>query len=342
MNRDPEITKLFQLLEEKNSFSICLPANPSLDALMSGTAIYTMLADLGKQVTLACSSSVAASGQYFGVEKVTSQLISDGNSLLISVPYKNGGIDSVNYYVENDRLFVSVTPDATTERVRPEDVQFTYTSGAVDVFIVLDSPRLDVLGELYAQNKSKFETSRIVNIDRRFNNALYGAINIIEKDAASLSEMITRILKGFNRQPTKEIATNLYAGILQATNNFAAYSVSADTLEAAAYLLKHNAQKRVPAPAAAASTSNVAGANVNRATTTELPAAAPTIQVPQVEIPQPVVQVQPPVEVQPAVVSEIPTVVPSQVEQPIAVAQEKQAPTDWLRPKIFGGQRTAQ
>lgn len=340
MNKDPEITKFFSLIEEKNSFSICLPENPSLDALMSGTALYTLLADLGKQVTLACSTPVNEFGHYFGVEKVTSQLISDGNSLLISIPYTNSGIDSVNYYIENDRLYVSVTPDQASARINSDQVKFSYTSGDVDVFIALDSPRLEVLGGLYNQNKTKFEKSRIVNIDRRFNNALYGEINIIEKDAASLSEMITRLLKSFNRQPTKEIATNLYAGILQATNTFSSYSVSSETLEAAAYLLKHNAQKKVTPPVSTAhAVKTVQTVELEQKLVPESSAQVPQITT-DIVAPQVELQQQP----QQAKNSEIPTEVPSPMDASTSQTSESptQTPTDWLRPKIFSGQRTAQ
>ena len=44
----------------------------------------------------------------------------------------------------------------------------------------------------------------------------------------------------------KEIATNLYAGLVAATNNFSSYSTTAETFQTAAELLKKGAVKKRP------------------------------------------------------------------------------------------------
>ena len=59
-----------------------------------------------------------------------------------------------------------------------------------------------------------------------------------------MSEMVLEVIKAMKTEINKGLATNLYAGIASATNNFGAHSVIADTFEAAALLLKSGAVKR--------------------------------------------------------------------------------------------------
>ena len=56
--------------------------------------------------------------------------------------------------------------------------------------------------------------------------------------------MVLKIIQALNIDIDKDIATNLYAGLMASTNNFTSYSVNADTFEAASTLLKLGAIKK--------------------------------------------------------------------------------------------------
>src|SRR3990167_4531706 len=124
-----------------------------------------------------------------------------------------------------------------------ERVQQSSTPKKSDLIITIYTATLNSLGTLYTSNKDQFTGVEIINIDRHFTNANYGTVNYVDKKSASVSEMVLDIVKTLRINLDKNIATNLYAGIVSATNNFTAHSVSANTFEASAFLLNNGAVK---------------------------------------------------------------------------------------------------
>ena len=76
-----------------------------------------------------------------------------------------------------------------------------------------------------------------------------GPINFVNKTSSSTSELALKTLQALQIELDRDIATNLYAGISTATNNFTAYSVNAETFETIATLLKAGAMKKSFKPA---------------------------------------------------------------------------------------------
>jgi len=116
------------------------------------------------------------------------------------------------------------------------------------------------------------------------------------------------------------MATNLYAGIVAATNTFTSYSVNAETFETIAALLKAGASKKIttqPTP---------------KPQPPETPPTVPMPQPMQKPVSTPVFSVKQPgterLQTQPI------TAVESQESQSKEGAQ---SPQDWLKPNIFKG-----
>ena len=105
-------------------------------------------------------------------------------------------------------------------------------------------PNLNSAGPLYADNQAMFQGKNIINIDRHLTNGFFGTINFVNKTSSSTSELALKTLQALQVELDRDIATNLYAGISAATNNFTAYSVNAETFETIATLLKAGAMKK--------------------------------------------------------------------------------------------------
>lgn len=247
-NIDRELNLITEVITKNNSGIIVLPAKPTQDAIASGTALYLALTKLGKNVSLVCAQ--VPESDIAGVDKIQTTIQTGGKNLVISFPYVEGAIDKVDYGFNNDKtkFNVIVIPRDENQKLQPKDVEFSYSGGKVEFIITVDSPNLNSLGDIYTKNQSTFDGKNIINIDRHLINNNYGTINLVVKTAASTAELILKVLRALKVQLDRDIATNLYAGIVAATNNFSSYSVNADTFETVADLLRAGAVKRPMRP----------------------------------------------------------------------------------------------
>ncbi len=237
------IPRLSEILHKGMSGAIVLPQNPSADAVAAATSLYLALTKMGKSVNLASISRV--NFDLTAVDKIGSQLAAGGDNLVVSFPYTDGAIDKVDYNIQGNNFNLIITPRPGTSKLDPNQVSYSYSGGNVDFVIVIDSPSLNSLGTLYTENEKQFQGKDIINIDRHLTNSFYGTVNFVNKTSSSISELILKILQNLGVEIDRDIATNLYAGIASSTNNFSSYSVTADTFENIAVLLRSGAIKKI-------------------------------------------------------------------------------------------------
>lgn len=236
------VSKIIESISKSSSGIIVVPSNPSLDTLASATSLYLSLTKLGKTVSLVCSSPIKA--QLTGADKFQNSLTTTGDNLVISFPYTDGAIDKVDYNIKDNAFNLIIAPRQGFPKLNPDQVKFRYAGGTIDFIITIDAPNLNALGQVYTDNQTVFQGREIINIDRHLTNGFFGSINFVNKSASSISELILKIIQSFNIQVDKDIASNLYSGLISATNNFNSYSVNADTFETASALLKLGAVKK--------------------------------------------------------------------------------------------------
>lgn len=242
MNPTDSISQAADTIQKGTSGVIVLPVNPSADAVAAATALYLSLTKMGKNVNIVCDSDVKS--DLIATDKIQPELTTSGDNLVISFPYTEGSIDKVDYNILTDTFNLIVTPRPGQPKLDPEKVRFSYAGGAVHFIITVDAPNLNSLGRIYTENKNQFQGKSMVNIDRHLVNDFFGTVNIVNKTSSSTSELVLRFLRDINVEIDRDTATNLYAGIMSATNNFTSYAVNADTFEAAATLLKAGAVKK--------------------------------------------------------------------------------------------------
>ncbi len=241
-----QLQKITELLTSATSGVICLPENAGTDAVAAATGLYLGLRQLNKNVSIACSGSISST--LAETDKIHNTVSTSGNNLVISFPYTDGSVEKVDYFIQANQFNIVISPGPDTPKLRGDQVKFSYAGGDVEFIITIDSPSLKSLGQLYTQNQEVFKGKKIVNIDRHVANSFYGTVNFVSKTTSSNVELIMAVLTALNVQMTKEIATNLYAGILAATQNFTAAGVTPQTFEASAYLMKAGAGHTAPPP----------------------------------------------------------------------------------------------
>ncbi len=248
MRNDQEYSRVSRIVAENKSFCICLPTVLNADSVAAAVSLYIGLSKLGREVTIA-SAGEWTGQEIIGGEKIQNEISTKGDNLVISFPYESGEIDKITSDVSAGSLNIYVYPQQGHKSPDPTQVKYRYKGGKVDAMFILDSPSLKSLGELHSDNESLFSGVDIINIDRHFTNANFGSVNIVDKQASSLSQIIFDLLTVLKAPIDADIATNLYVGLTFATKNFTAYTVSPQAFELAAVLMKAGARVR---PAASA------------------------------------------------------------------------------------------
>lgn len=299
-NHQQNLSRIFDILNKGKSGIIIIPPNPSIDAVAASTALYLGLVKIGKSVSLTCSQKPIS--DLTGSDKFQSVINVHGDSLMISFPYSDGSIDKVDYNIQGESFNLIITPRPGYAKLNQEKVSFSYTGGVIDFIIVIDSPTLNNLGTIYTENQAQFTGKDIINIDRHLTNAYFGTVNFVNKTISSISELIMSVIQGIKIEFDRDMATNLYAGIAAATNNFTSYSTNANTFENIATLLRMGAVKKtikksIP-PVMNQSKAAYGG-----------PESQPITPIEKVE----------------------------KEKQPNQQQMEQTNPSDWLKPKIFKG-----
>jgi hypothetical protein len=231
-----------EVINQNDSGVIVLQANPTVDAIGAATGLYLGLAKMGKSIAIACSNPPQSN--LAGADKIQSSLVAGGDNLVISFPYTEGSIDKVDYNIQGNFFNLVIVPRPGYPKLDPDKVNYTYTGGKIDYVITIDAPNLNSLGQIYTENQNQFQGKNIINIDRHLINNSYGTVNFINKTSSSTSELVFQLLRDMRIEVDKEIATNLYSGLLAATNNFTSYSVNPGTFESASELMRLGAQKK--------------------------------------------------------------------------------------------------
>ena len=311
-NNQNTLARIQEITTKCRSSVIIVPPNPSIDAIAASTSFYLALNKMGKTVSLVCSqkpqSDLVASDKFQNI------IGAGGDSLMVSFPYTDGAIDKVDYNIQGETFNLIITPRPGFQKLQPNQVNFSYTGGLVDMIIVIDAPTLSSLGTIYTNNQNQFTGKDIINIDRHLTNAYFGTVNYVNKTVSSISELILSILQTLRVEIDRDIATNLYAGAAASTNNFTSYSTNADTFEHIATLLRLGAVKKAFKKPGSVAT-------------------PPTMNF----------QSQP-VRPQPQVINSIPGHSPEVPKSSSIESVEKEVTTEkpqtsqeWLKPKIFKG-----
>ncbi|KKP50196.1 MAG: Phosphoesterase domain-containing protein, partial [Candidatus Roizmanbacteria bacterium GW2011_GWA2_33_33] len=209
------LARIQEITTKCHSAVILVPTNPSIDAIAASTSLYLALNKMGKTVSIACSQKVQS--DLVASDKIQNVIGAGGDSLMISFPYSDGAIDKVDYNIQGQSFNLVVTPRLGHQKLNPNQVNFSYTGGLVDVIFVIDAPTLNSLGTIYTDNQNQFNGKDIVNIDRHLTNAYFGTVNYVNKTISSISELVLSIIQTLGIEIDRDIATNLYAGAAAST-----------------------------------------------------------------------------------------------------------------------------
>lgn len=242
---DRELTPKQQTSEairQAETILIMTGQHPSVDQVASTIALAALLRKYGKKVTAVVSDDIPAGAKFLRTNLVESTL-GGLRDFIVRVDLKNAELDKLKYTIENAKLNIHITPFAGSFQQR--DVNFDYGDYQFDLVIILGVASYARVDKIYAQNAELLRQIPLVNIDFHRSNEQYGAINLIEGTAASLSEILIALSESLQSGMIDEqIATTMLAGIMAATDRFTASHTTAKTMTVAAQMMAMGANQQ--------------------------------------------------------------------------------------------------
>lgn len=333
MNEDMPINKTSSTLVKATTIAICLPQNPTTDTITASLGLYLGLLTLGKNVNIVCSTKIPSELELFGAEKIQTELVSEGDTLIITFPDSGDLIDKVTSNLDNNSLNLVVTPLPGATRLDPKRVKYTFSGGKIDTMVIVDNPDLTELGDIYQKNQERFKQAEIVHIGK-------------STSLSSTSEIVFKLLQSLNIDIDGEVATILYAGLASATANFTSQSTNAGSFEAAAAFLKMGAvKKQIRAPVFLTEKPVVEEINIKKDSRLPESQKSDTLtfgpvkwskkpQFKQDDAPQENISIKSP---ETASFENLST--PDQNIEKKESFKDEETPQDWLKPKIFKGSK---
>ena len=250
MKYDSAIIELKNLLPTSKNILVALPVNASIDVLAAGLALFLKLQISGKEVSIVCEDTIKVSQSHlFGIDHVQKSLPQTGGGnftlSLEGVAASDGTIpalEKLDWSAENNNLNL-VFHVLSGQTFQPVRIVPKYQGSGFNLIFVIGSASLNGLGTVYSGNTQAFSGTHLVNIDNQVANTSFGQTNVIDSQTSSLCEIVTNLISdlGFTLEP--DTASNLLAGIFDATNNLSDSKVTADTFMAVANCLRVGGKK---------------------------------------------------------------------------------------------------
>ncbi|HUW24498.1 MAG TPA: hypothetical protein VMW04_02610 [Patescibacteria group bacterium] len=238
MNQDYPFPELRQRLDQAQKILILLPAKPSFDQVAAGLSLSLALEEMAKNVSVVCSTAMTVEFNHLvGVNRIAGE--AQGTDLIISLNYPADQVEKVSYNDDNNRPNVIIQPKVGAPALKGNQVGFAYAGAGADLIMTLGIKDLNQLQSLGFNLNDSF----LVNIDADPQNVGFGHLNIVDLEAAALSEVALGLVVGLGLKVSVDIAQNVLSGIWRRTRGLTAPQTGANTYEAVAIALRSGAQK---------------------------------------------------------------------------------------------------
>jgi hypothetical protein len=237
------LQKIKDILVKSNNIGIAVGASPSVDAMAGALSLFLLLKAANKQVSIASPTPpIVELSSLVGINRVQNSLGGDAGDLVVSFPYVEGEIEKVSYTLEEGFLNIIVKASEQGLSFDEKDVRYVRGSGAIDLLLVVGTPRLSELEDLV--DSQKLRDVRIINIDNKEANQGFGDVVLVSSKFSSVSEQVADLALALGFRLEQDVAQNLLTGITTETKNFQTPNVTPLTFEMMALLMKSGAARR--------------------------------------------------------------------------------------------------
>ena len=239
--------QICELVDKSDSILICLPKNPSGDAIASSLAVFLILEKLGKKATLVCPTAIPENFLFLPASQNIIHKLEGVKEYVISLGVERKNLEQLRYEVNDHHLniFITAKNGDLEKRLENENIKLEPAKFKYDLVMVLGVQDIENLGNVYDENSELFFETPIINIDHHPSNEYFGKVNLVEITASSTAEIITAIYPLLREDVLDEkIATLLLAGIISSTESFQNKNTTPNSLTAAASLIAAGADQQ--------------------------------------------------------------------------------------------------
>jgi bifunctional oligoribonuclease and PAP phosphatase NrnA len=227
-----------EALRQADNILLVTGQHPSSDQVASLVAFALILRKLGKKVTAIISDQVPQALSFLPLSEIDKSMTGT-RDFIIKLDLSKSEVDKLRYNIEDGKLNIYITP--YKGGFSSSDMTHAYGDYKYDVMVVLGVPTKSRLDRAV----QAFTNMPIINIDFHRSNENYGAVNLIEPNAASLSEILVSLGESLQNGIIDEpIATALLTGIISSTDRFTATHTTPKALTVAAQLLAAGARQQ--------------------------------------------------------------------------------------------------
>jgi len=231
-----------EAIRQAESILLVTGARPNIDQVASVVALTHMLRKMDKKVTPLVTDRVPGGAQFIARNVVETSL-NGSRDFIVQLSLAKAEVDKVKYTVDDGKLNIHVTP--FSGGFNASDVSFDKGDYHFDLIIALGVPKRANLDRIFEQNPRLLTTIPMLNIDYHRINEQHGAINLLETNSSTLSEMVLALGESVQGGLLDaQVATALLAGIMAATDRFTSANTTAKSMTVAAQMLAAGADQQ--------------------------------------------------------------------------------------------------
>ena len=213
------------------------------DVIASSLALAELLKKIGRQAEIVCPNFEVPNTYQFltGTEKIR-PIAEDMRKMMISLKLDEGHKPEVAHHIDSQHLHIHI--DGGNTKLTKDNIVINENVFRHDLILVLNTPDLESLGDLYHLNTDFFYSVPLINIDHSPENEHYGHINYINITATSIAEILYDFIEQIDANLlTEEIATYLLTGMVEKTKSFKLPTVTPKSLNIASQLVAAGAER---------------------------------------------------------------------------------------------------
>jgi hypothetical protein len=223
------------IVDKSKSILILLPTKPYFDQVASALSLYLSLRDKKDISVYTPSPMTVEFNRLIGVNKISGEL-GNKNLVIRFIDYKATDIERVSYDIENSQFKLTVIPKQKITPPTKDQIDLSYSGVSVDTVVIVGGANESHFPALFGKD---LVGANIVHVGVR-DISFSTSKNYISfsRPASSISEIAADLIKESGGVLDQDIATNLLTGIEESTNNFTDATVTADTFLIVSELMK--------------------------------------------------------------------------------------------------------
>lgn len=241
MDQNIKDTILDNLTKAEN-IVIVVSKSLGFDGIAAGLALYLSLIKLDKNVSIiAMTPTVGDAQSLYGVDRIGTREGSKNPVIIIDNAIET--VDKVTYFLDKTKLKVVIHPLPGAPEITKDKIAVSYTASPANVILAIGVDNLHDLRSEFTHEQEINPEAWVVNISNLQPSQKFAQIDVVNTQAASVSEVTAKMLQDLALPVDEDIAFNLYSGIKATTDNFSPNMVTQLTFDIASWLLKFGAGK---------------------------------------------------------------------------------------------------